>query len=102
MIRLPIYFLAVLAIALVVGLAMPVLAAEAKGKIASVDADKSEFVLLDSNGKNWTFNHDKAGKVFINDKLSKLSDLKAGDEATVTYEKKDTKLVCSEVRATRK
>ena len=102
MIRLPKLFLAVLALALLLALALPVLAAEAKGKIASVNADKNEFVLTDSQGKNWTFNHNKDGKVFINDKESKLSDLKAADEATVTYEKKDNKLMCSEVRATRK
>jgi Cu/Ag efflux protein CusF len=100
--RLPKFCLFLLAVTLLLGLTLPALAAEAKGKIKSVDADKNEFVFTDTDGKDWTFHATKECKVLINDKESKLSDLKAGDEATVTYEKKDEKLVASEVRATRK
>jgi hypothetical protein len=102
MIRIPRFWLGVLAVVLLIGLAMPVLAAEAKGKIKSISPDKNEFVFTDSTGKDWTFQLAKDGKVYLNDKESKLSDLQANDEATVTYEKKGDDLMASEVRCTRK
>jgi hypothetical protein len=102
MIRIPKLCLAVLVLVLLLGLAMPVLAADAKGKIKSVAPDKNEFVFTDSTGKDWTMHLAKEGKVFINDKESKLADLQAGDEATVTYEKKGEELMASAIRCTRK
>jgi hypothetical protein len=103
MIRLPKWVLVVLALALVVGLAAPVLAAEtAKGKIKSVTADKEQFVLTDTNGKDWTFMLDAKGTVQVNDKAGKLNDLKAGDEVEVKYDKKGDQLVAQEIRCTRK
>jgi hypothetical protein len=100
--RLPKFCLALLAFALVLGLAAPIVAAEAKGKIKTVDGDKHEFVLSDANARDWTFNVPKEAKVFLNDKESKLTDLQAGDTATIMYERKDDKLIASEVRCTRK
>jgi hypothetical protein len=100
--RLPRALVGLLALGLLLGLAMPALAAEAAGKIKSVDADKNQFVMTDANQKSWTFNHNKDGKVLINDKESKLADLQSGDDVTVTYEKDGAKLNCSMVRATRK
>jgi len=38
----------------VLALGAPALAEEAKGKIKSIDADKSQFVLTNGNGKDWT------------------------------------------------
>ena len=102
MIRLPKVFLGLLALTLLLSLALPVLAAEAKGKIKTVTPDKHEFVLSDANQKDWTMHLSKDGKVFINDKESKLADLQAGDEVIVTYAKEGEKLSASEVRCTRK
>jgi len=102
MIRLPKFCVWVLALAFLMSLATPALAAEVKGKIKSVAPDKNEFVLTDNDAKNLTFNLEKTGKVFINNKEAKLADLKAGDEATITYEKKGEKLVATEVRCTQK
>jgi biopolymer transport protein ExbD len=102
MIRLPKVLLGLLVLTLLLSLAMPVLAAEAKGKIKTVTPDKQEFVLTDGNQKDWTMNLNKDGKVFINDKESKLADLQAGDEVIVTYAKEGEKLSASEVRCTRK
>jgi Cu/Ag efflux protein CusF len=99
--RVPSLVLMVLALALVLGLAMPALADEAKGKIKTLDPDKSTFTILDDNAKDLVFTHDKEGKVFINDKESKLSDLKVDDQVTVTYKKDGDKMICSEVRAKR-
>jgi hypothetical protein len=81
--------------------ALPVLAEGVKGKIASVRTAKSEFTLTESF-KNWKFELDKGGKVFLNDKDSRLADLKPGDEASVTFDKLGDKLIAREVRCKRK
>ena len=78
------------------------LAAEAKGKIKTVTADKNEFVMNDNDGKAWTFQAGKDCKIQVNDKAVKLADLQADDELQITYEKDGEKLVASEVKATRK
>jgi Cu/Ag efflux protein CusF len=100
--RVPKWFLLVLALVFLLGLAAPVLADEAKGKIKSVDADKSQFVVTDKDGKDWTFKMDDNAKIRLNDKDSKLNDLKEGDEVKVTYEKKADQMIASEVRCERK
>jgi hypothetical protein len=97
MIRMPKWLLMVLALALLVALSSPVLADESKGKIKSVNGDKKEFVMTDNNGKDWTFQLAEDGKIRLADQDGKLSDLKEGDEITVTYEKKDDKLIASKV-----
>ena len=83
---------------------VPVLAADetAKGKVKNVDVDKNQFTILDDNNKDWTFSLEKDGKILLNDKASKLADLKADDMVTVKYEKKDGKLMATEIHCTRK
>jgi hypothetical protein len=76
--------------------------AETAGKIKTVDADKNEFVITDSNNKQWTFTLAKDAKVLINDKEGKLSDLQADNEVTITYEKEGNRLMASMIRCTRK
>jgi hypothetical protein len=98
MIRVSRWLVVLLALALVVGLAAPVLAAEAKGKIKSVTADKKEFVLTDLNNKDWTFHMDENAKIRLGDKDVKLQDLKEGAEATVTYDKEGDRLIAKEIR----
>jgi Cu/Ag efflux protein CusF len=100
--RLPMFVFALVALALVFGVATPLLAAEATGKIKTVDADKHEFVIVDGNQKNWTFHCTKDAKVFINDKEAKLADLQADNEVTITYQDENGKLMASQVRCTRK
>jgi Cu/Ag efflux protein CusF len=101
MIRLPKWFLVVLAMGLMASLAAAALASEAKGKIKSVTADKNEFVVTDNDGKNWEFTLSDDGKVLLGQKDVKLNELKEGDEVTVTYEKKDGKLVVSKIKCKR-
>jgi Cu/Ag efflux protein CusF len=101
MIRLPSWMLVVLAMALLIGLTAPVLADEAQGKIKSVSADKNQFVLTDTKGKDWTFDLDAKATVRVNDRAGKFNDLKAGDEVTITYNQKGDKLIAREVRAKR-
>jgi Cu/Ag efflux protein CusF len=100
--RVPKWFLLVLVMLFLLGLAGPVMAEEAKGKIKSVDADKSQFVLTDKDGKDWTFKMDDNAKIRLNDKDSKVNDLKEGDEVTVTFEKKGDRMIASEVKCERK
>ena len=102
MVRFSKVFIGVLAAAFLLALVAPAFAAETKGTIKTVNIDKVEFVMADANAKDWTIHLNKDGKVFINDKESKLSDLQASDEVTVTYEKEGDRLMASEVRCKRK
>jgi hypothetical protein len=95
-------FAPVLALAFVFALVTAAYAADAKGKIKTVTADKNQFVMTDDTGKNWTINVATDAKVRLNDKESKLADLQADDEVQVTYEKDGDKMVASSIRATRK
>src|SRR5438477_12193146 len=54
MTRMPKMWFGLLALVFLLGLSVSAFAADAKGKIKSVDADKNQFVLTDSNGKDWT------------------------------------------------
>jgi hypothetical protein len=90
-----------LVLALMFGAATAVFAADATGKIKSVDGDKGEFVITDNNNKNWTFHLAKDSKAFINDKEAKLGDLQLDNEVTIKYERDGAKLMASEVRCKR-
>lgn len=74
---------------------------DVKGKITAVRPQKNEFDLSE-NLKNWTFQMAKDGKVMINDRESKLADMRAGDEAAVTFDRQEQLLVASVVRCVRK
>jgi hypothetical protein len=100
MIRLRKFCLSVLILLLVLGLTMPVLAADIQGKITSVNPDKNEFV-LSAVLFDLRFHLEKDARVFINSEAAKLSDLQAGDEAFVTYEMIGEKLMASEIRCRR-
>jgi len=95
---------AALVLAILLVATVPVLAADdsIKGKIKTVDVDKNEFTIVDENKKDWTFTLGKEAKVQISDKAGKLADLKADDMVTVKYEKKDGKLMATEIDCTRK
>lgn len=95
-------FVPVLAVAFTLLIGVAAYAAETKGKIASVNADKNELVMTDDAGKNWTIMIDKDAKFHLNDKAGKLSDLQAKDEVVVTYDKDGEKLIAKEIKATRK
>jgi Cu/Ag efflux protein CusF len=102
MIRLPFMLVGILVLALLVGFSAPALAVDATGKVKSVEADKSQFVMIDSNNKNWTIHLGANAKVFLNEKEAKLADIQADDEVSIKYEKEGEKLVASEVRCKRK
>jgi Cu/Ag efflux protein CusF len=72
----------------------------AQGTVKSVSADQNIVAVTDSKNKDWTYNLTDAGKVTLNDKSSKLSDLKEGDKVIVVYEKRGDKFmvmhICSQ------
>ena len=75
---------------------------DAHGKISDVRPDKNEIVVSE-NLTNWTVQLARDGKVFINDHESKLADLRAGDDATVTFDRQGPQLlIASVIRSTRK
>jgi Cu/Ag efflux protein CusF len=101
MIRLPKWLMAVLGIAILLALTSPALALEAKGKIKKISVDQKEITVTDQDGKDLEFVMDDDAKIQLNDKDTKLKELKKGDEITVTYEKKGGKLIASKVECKR-
>lgn len=91
-----------LAIAFLLTCAVTANAADAQGKLKSVTADRQEVVMIDDAGTTWTVTAARDCKVHVNDKESRLEDLKAGDRVTITYEKAGEKLVAKAIRATRR
>jgi hypothetical protein len=90
-----------LIVALLVGLAIPVLAAETKGKIAAVRPLKNELVVTE-NFKNLTFQVNNGTRIYLNDLESKLADLQPGDDARVAFEKEGQHLIATVVHCRRK
>jgi Cu/Ag efflux protein CusF len=97
MIRLPKWSLAVGTFALVLGLATSVLAMQStKGTIKSMDGDKSQVVVTDENGKDWTYHVQDGAKIYCDkNKDAKFADLKVGSQVRLLWEKKEGKL-CAE------
>jgi len=88
----------VVTLAVLVGMAAPVMAEETKGRLKSISTDKKEFTFLDKDTKEWTFQLGDDAKVTLIDKAVRLEDLKPGDEVTVIYEKKGNAFVAREIR----
>ena len=74
---------------------------EAKGRIASVNPAKNEFVLTQSF-KDLTFRVNNDTSLLINGQTAKLSDVRGGDEAAVTYTRQGQQLTANVVHCTRK
>jgi biopolymer transport protein ExbD len=91
-----------LAVAIALALTLPAFAADAKGKVKTVSGPKNQFVMTDANRKEWTIRMNEDGKVFINDKESKVSDLQAGDMVTITYSAQGERLFATKVDCKRK
>jgi len=99
MIRMTLEMRAVLVLGLLIGLAVPALgernkseardqAAETiRGQVQRVDADHHQLVLKDKQGHEWTLQIGRDAKVRLNDKESRLTDLKQGDLVAVTCDR---------------
>jgi Cu/Ag efflux protein CusF len=102
--RVPHWLIFVLALLLVLGLAVPVLADQTvRGTIKIVADDKKELVLTDDNGKEWTFTMDGGlTNVVADEEDVTLDDLKTDDEVAVTFENADLKPFAKEIRPFKK
>lgn len=76
------------------------LADEAKGKFKEALADKETFVVT-QNGEDHTYRLDAKAKILINDRESALTDLKAGDNVTVTWQLRNDRRVASMIECKR-
>jgi len=97
MIRMSQWMLAGLALALVLGLTTPALAADdskdrgttsaesIQGQVQKVDADRQCLTLKDKLGGEWSFHIGPNAKVRLNGNESQIRDLKQGDTVTVTF-----------------
>jgi hypothetical protein len=74
---------------------------DVKGKVVSVDPEKN-VIVVSENVKNWTFRLAKNSKVLLNDRESNLAQLKAGDDATVSFTRQDQEMIATVVHCTRK
>ena len=75
----------------------PALAESAKGKITKVDAAQKTFAMQTADGKSLTFTCGDQSKVRLNNKDAQLSDLKEGQEVTVTYDVQGGKNVATAI-----
>lgn len=75
--------------------------AQMKGTIASVRAERNEFVMSESF-KNITFKVADSAPITINGATGKLADLKAGDRAVVMYERQGQTMIAMAVSVMRK
>lgn len=100
MIRLPKFCVALLALALLLGVTMPVAASETSGNIRTVDAVKG-VVVLKGTVSDSTYFLNKDGFVYFDGKRGKIADLKEGDKVNIRYEKVGSDFRASEIRCLR-
>jgi Cu/Ag efflux protein CusF len=72
------------------------------GKVKSVSADTKEVVFTDKDGKDWTLTLADGARIRLSDKDAKVTDLKAGDQVDIIYEKKGDKLIAKEICSEKK
>lgn len=92
--------LVLFAFALALGLAGAGLADEAKGKFKEALADKETFVVTE-DAQDRTYHLGANAKILINDRESRLDDLKAGDNVTVTWQLRNDRRVASMIACKR-
>jgi len=94
-------WLGVLALAMILVLTSPAFADEAKGVLTSIDQDNYQFVLTDQEGAEWQFSLLLTGQVLVNGDERDISDLRPGDNATITFELDEERMVATHIIATR-
>ena len=71
----------------------------AAGRVQRTSGDGNQLVLKGHDGQEQTFQVAQNARVRVNDKEGKLSDLKEGDHAVVSYSKQGEQLAAREVMA---
>jgi len=98
--KLHISLLVLFALTLIFGLAGVGLADEAKGKFKEALADKETFVVTQGD-QDQTYKLGDKAKILINDRESALTDLKAGDNVTVTWQLQNDRRIASMITCKR-
>jgi hypothetical protein len=75
----------ILSLALILALATPAQAADANGTLKAVLDDKASFIMTDQAGNDATYRLSNDARIEINGEVKALSDLREGDEITVTW-----------------
>jgi len=80
------YCVGALALALLMALTMPVLANDAQGNLATIEADDHLLTLVDNDNNVLPMRFVLGGQVFIDDEEFTLWDLQPGDRVAITYD----------------
>jgi hypothetical protein len=87
------------ALVMVAALVSPVLAVEVAGTVKSVNAGQNQFVLTDTNGRDWTIQVGPNAQIQAgNNNQAKIGDLQPGQAVSVSYELQNNVLMASQVR----
>lgn len=73
---------------------------DVKGKITAIRLDQRKLNVA-ADQKTWTFQLARDGRVSVDGRESQFSDLRVGDEASVTYDHEDSVLIASSIRCNR-
>ena len=88
------------ALALVVLIASPVLAVNVVGTVKTVNSDQNQFVLTDQNGRDWTIHCNQNTQIQTNNNnQARLSDLRQGQAVNVNYELQNNQMVATGINA---
>jgi len=94
------FYTYLVAVALVVLVASPLLAVNVVGTVKTVNADQNQFVLTDQNGRDWTIQVNQNTQILTNNNnQARLSDLRAGQSVNVNYELQNNQLVAQGINA---
>jgi phosphotransferase system IIA component len=89
-----------LAMALFVLIASPLLAVNVMGTIKSVDANQNHFVLTDQNGRDWTIAVGQNTQITTaNNNQGRLQDLQPGQIVNVNYQLQNNQMVAIGINA---
>jgi len=94
-------FVSVFAATLLLALAAPVFADETNGTVKATFPDRNEIVLKGILGDT-TYQLTKEAWVILDGRKCKLADVKEGDRAHISYDKKENKMIAHGARCLRK
>jgi len=76
-------------------------AAELKGTVLAVFADKQSLIVADDDGGQWTLFLDNQAKVVVGNQAGTLADVMAGDYVRVVHQVQGQRMVATEIRCQR-
>jgi hypothetical protein len=94
-------WLAVLVMALGLGMIASATSGDVKGRIVSVDPEMQQFTIKTASEKNWNVQMDEDACVIINNREAQFSELLPGDQADVVGREHKNGWLAVEVRVNR-